>query len=134
VLVTRSQVQFAQHITQQVKYDEFFVVAPSYSFDKHGNRVFEYTQAPFFSALTGRITYYEYETPEYFDQKVIAHRKKQVESITLALQRCDEKKIVDTMKQIGTPYLVTSLRSTCKSLPPMKKLFAVGTWAFWQVQ
>lgn len=133
VLVTPSQMKFIRNITQQVKQNEFFVVAPAYSYDKHGNKVFTYV-APFFAAHTGRVTYYEYETPEYSDTRLIDYRKKQVETITLALEKCDTKKIVAIMKQIHTPYLVTMLQNTCPIVPHMKKLYTADNWIFWNVK
>ncbi len=132
LIITPSQMSMIKAINTRVGKNQFVVVAPRFAIDKYGQKIFLY-ETPFFAALSGRQTYYEFETPEFYNQQAIDYRKKQEETITKHMEKCDGNSIAAIMKHIGTQYLVTTTNIKCHTLFHMQKIAVGGNWTFWIV-
>ncbi len=132
--ITHEQLGVTSKISQVLRKDEYFVVVPYFEYDEHGGRHTITYPAPMFAALSGRKTYYEYETPEYWNKVEIEHRKTQQELLAVAISKCDGEMIHIVTRDIKTKFFVTTKPVSCGKMPYLQKVSQGGDWTFWIVK
>ncbi|HSX40258.1 MAG TPA: hypothetical protein VLF68_01455 [Candidatus Saccharimonadales bacterium] len=108
LLITNQELSMYEKIHETVPESSFIVVLPSFNYSDP-----RFIPQPVVSAMTGRASYYESSTTQFNLQSKFDTRKKKIMQLSLAMRDCAMVSIKQSLKDIGSNYVVSFLPSNC---------------------
>ena len=112
LMIKPYQLQLYKYFADTVPPNSYIVLLPEVRITEKGAEIY-YHKQPIIAAMTGRNVYYESELTPYVEPSIITQRKKNVETLFFATERCDEKEIISLLHKIGSHYIISDKKNNC---------------------